>query len=290
MEQVGNQVILKTAIGPYEHATPLKDGRVTSPRVKLDHAEVSPVNRAFAPMCNDLAFDVSEMALVTYVLARAMDRPLVGLPVVMMRQPALSMVACLKDSELRTARELEGKVIGVRAYTQTTGVWARGILHDTCGLDLDALRWVTFEPAHVNGYQDPPNVTRAAEAKTLLGMLLGGEIDAALGLEPGAHPDLRPVMSDAADIERAWSEKTGVTPINHMAVVQRAVLERYPWVRDELLGLFEAGRQEALRHSAAPPSYGLEPNRAAIELGARYAYEQHVAPEPYSADDLFGAG
>src|SRR5262245_4942477 len=128
-------LLLKTAIGTYPHTRPLKDGRVTSARVCLDHVEVVPANRAFRPMVNQLAFDVSELALVTLILARASKRQILGVPVILMQQSAYGMLMVARDSPLRDPRQLEGRTIGVRAYTQTTGVWLRGMLHDQFGLD-----------------------------------------------------------------------------------------------------------------------------------------------------------
>src|ERR1041385_863803 len=127
---------LKTAIGTYPHTVPLKDGSVTNPRVCLDHVEVVPANRAFRPMVNQLAYDVSEMALVTLILGLAFDRALRGVPVILMQQSAYGMLLVRGDSQLRDPLQLQRKRIGVRAYTQTTGVWLRGLLHDQFGLDL----------------------------------------------------------------------------------------------------------------------------------------------------------
>lgn len=115
-------------MGSYAYTLPLKDGRVGSPRLELDFVDVWPANRAFRPMVNQLAYDVSELALVTYLLARALDRPIVSVPVVLMQQSAYRMLLCRTDSPLRDARDLAGKTIAVRAYTQTTGVWLRGEL------------------------------------------------------------------------------------------------------------------------------------------------------------------
>src|SRR3981081_4022367 len=125
---------LKTAIGTYPHTRPLKDGTSSSPRVCLDHVEVVPANRAFRPMVNQLAFDVSEMALVTLLLGKASDRQLVGVAVIRRQQTAYGMLLVRHDSLLRDPRDLAGRTIGVRAYTQTTGVWLRGMLADQFGL------------------------------------------------------------------------------------------------------------------------------------------------------------
>lgn len=275
---------LTTVVGAYPHTAPLRDGRVTSPQVHLEHVSVEPVNRAFRPMANNLIYDVSEMALVTLMLARSMDRPLRALPVVLMRQSAHAMLSVRADSSLRDAADLTGRTIGVRAYTQTTGTWLRGILQDQFAVDLAQLRWVTFEPAHVDGYDDPPNCQRAPSGRTLLEITLAGGVDAAIGLEP--HPELRPLLPPAA--EQEWLQQTGVQPINHVLVVKEQLVQQEPWLTSELYLLFQRARQRSLvEDHARPAEYGLETNRAAIERLAHYAHQQGIVPTVYRAAELF---
>jgi 4,5-dihydroxyphthalate decarboxylase len=278
---------LSTAIGSYAYTRPLKDGTVTSPRLTLEHKNVVPANRAFRPMVNDLAYDVSELALVTLLLARASQRPLVGIPVILMQQSAYAMLLVRQDSPLREPRDLEGRTIGVRAYTQTTGTWLRGMLHDQFDVNLDTLNWVTFEPAHLDGFVDPPNARRAPEGKTLAGMLRSGEIDAAAGLEPGDHPDLRPLIANPQAADDEWLRQTGIRPVNHSMVVRRDIVEAHPWVADALYGLVVEAKQRA--GVPAPPD-GLEPNRGALALLARYAFEQHITPRTVTPEELYSIG
>jgi 4,5-dihydroxyphthalate decarboxylase len=278
------QLTLKTAIGTYPYTRPLKDGTVSSPRVCLTHVEIVPANRAFRPMVNQLAYDVSELALVTLLLAKAVGRPIVGVPVVLMQQSAYPMLLVRHDSPLRHPRDLEGKTIGVRAYTQTTGTWLRGMLHDQFRLDLDTLTWVTFEPAHVDGFVDPPNARGAPQGAALAQLLRGGEIDAAAGLESAQYPDLRTLMPDAAEAEADFIRQTGIRPINHTLVVRRDLADAHPWLAQELFGLVRAAKQAA--GGQAPPD-GLEVNRGALTLLARYAFEQHITPRPLTAEELF---
>jgi 4,5-dihydroxyphthalate decarboxylase len=275
---------LKTAIGTYAYTRPLKDGTVSSPRLCLDHLDIVPANRAFRPMVNQLAYDVSELALVTLLLAKAVGRPIVGVPVVLMQQSAYPMLLVRRDSPLQHPRDLEGKTIGVRSYTQTTGTWLRGMLHDQFRLDLDTLSWVTFEPAHVDGFVDPPNTQSAPHGATLADMLRQGEIDAAAGLESAHYPDLRTLMPDAAEAEADFIRQTGIRPINHTLVVRRDLADVQPWLRQELFNLVRAAKQAAA--GDAPPD-GLEVNRGALTLLARYTFEQHVTPRPLTAEELF---
>jgi 4,5-dihydroxyphthalate decarboxylase len=274
---------LKTAIGSYPHTVPLKDGSITSARVCLEHVEVAPANRAFRPMVNQLAYDVSEMALVTLMLGKTRGRALTGVPVILMQQTAYGMLLVRQDSPLRDPRDLTGKTIGVRAYTQTTGVWLRGMLHDQFGLDLESVRWVTFEAAHVDGFADPPNCQRAPERTTLAGLLREGWIDAAAGLEPTEHADLRTLLPNAVDADQAWIAETGVRPVNHTLVVRSQLARQHPWLGDELYAMVGAAKQMA---RSGPPD-GLEINRASLTLLARYAFEQHITSRQLTVEELF---
>jgi 4,5-dihydroxyphthalate decarboxylase len=275
---------LKTAIGTYPHTRPLKDATVTSQLLCLDHVEVTPANRAFRPMVNQLAYDVSELALVTLILAKALDKQLVGIPVVLMQQSAYGMFAVPSTSPLRDPRQLAGHTIGVRAYTQTTGVWLRGMLHDQFGLDLESLSWVTFESAHVDGFLDPPNVRRAPDGANLVAMLRSGQIDAAAGIDLALHPDLRTLIPDAELVEADWIRHTGIRPINHTLVVRGDVASAHPWVGDELFRLVQAAKSAA---GTDAPVDGLEVNRGPLTLLARYTFEQHITPRTLTAEELF---
>jgi 4,5-dihydroxyphthalate decarboxylase len=276
--------IFTTAIGSYPYTRPLKDGTVTSPRLQLDHKEVVPANRAFRPMVNQQAYDVSELALVTLMLAKACQRPIIGVPVVLMQQSAYAMLLVRRDSLLSRPRDLEGRTIGVRSYTQTTGTWLRGMLHDQFGVDLSSLSWITFEPAHVDGFDDQPSARRAPDGKTLAGMLRDGEIDAAAGLEPADHPDLRTLFQNPRDIDRDWLNQTGVSPINHTLVVKRDVVMENPWITGELYDLVV----KAKRHVGGDtPPDGLERMRGALALLARYAFEQHITPHTFMPEELY---
>jgi 4,5-dihydroxyphthalate decarboxylase len=279
-------LVLRTAIGSYPHTRPLKDGTIGSPRLSLDHVAVVPANRAFRPMVNQLAYDVSELALVTLLLARAMGRPLVGVPVVLMQQSAYGMFAVRRDSPLHDPRQLVGRTIGVRAYTQTTGVWLRGMLGDQFGLDLDRLNWLTQEVAHVDGFVDPSNARGAPDGANLVELLRTGQIDAAAGIELAGYPDLRTLIPNAEQVEADWIRHTGIRPINHTLVVRQDVVSAHPWVIDELDKLIRASKRAA---DADAPVDGLDENRAALALLARYTFEQHITPRTLTAEELFPA-
>jgi 4,5-dihydroxyphthalate decarboxylase len=276
-------LILRTALGKSPLVRALKEGAVSSDRVGFDFVEVDPVTRAFRRMTRAMEFDLCEIALTTHAQAHAYGKPITALPVVLLSGLHHRALVCRRDSPLRGPADLAGKRIGVRAWSQTTGVWVRGVLHDEYGVAHDAMSWVTEEDAHVQEFSDPPFVERIASGQDLRAMLLSGEIDAAVALAGLDPAQIRTVIPDADAAAAAWQRKTGVYPINHVVVVKDALLATHPWLADELMRLFSASRQ--LVDNAVP--YGIAANRPAIELLMRYAAEQKLIPRAYSVDELF---
>jgi len=273
---------MQIAIGTYDHTRALKDGTVSLPDVSIDFVEVSPITRAFRHMATRQAYDVSEMALATYFLARVYDKPIVGLPIVLVRSNLLPGLVTAESSPVSDPRELAGKTLGIRSYSQTSGVWVRGILADAYGLDLASLNWVTFEGAHVDEYQDPPNVSRAPSDANLADMVKSGELAAAVGVPVGEG--LRTLIRDAARAEADWASRSGVRTVNHIVAVKTDLVDRDPQLPRKLTDLFERARGS---DGASVPPIGIEPNRKAFETLARYAHEQGITPRLLSVDELF---
>jgi 4,5-dihydroxyphthalate decarboxylase len=290
-------LVLHAALADYPHVRALKDWTVTSDRLRFAFADVPNITRAFRRMVRTLDFDVCEIALTTLAQAHAFGKPITGLPVVVMRGFHHAALVCRQDSALRGPADLIGKRVGVRAWSQTTGVWLRGILRDEYGVDHRAITWVTEEDAHVQEYADPTNVVRAPSGRGLTAMLLDGEIDAGIALRGLDAAPVRPVIPDAAQQQAAWFRKTGAYPVNHVVCVKAALLAAHPWLAAELMRLFHAAK--AVSHEPPnearfaplvgddPLPYGLEANRAGIALCLRYAAEQGLVPAVYRPEDLF---
>src|SRR5216683_6125314 len=231
---------MQIAIGTYDHTKGLKDGSVSTPGVAFEFVEVAPITRAFRSMAAEQAYDVSEMALATYMLAKVYDKPIVGLPIVLVRSSLLPGLVTATNSPITDPRELNGKTLGIRSYTQTSGVWVRGILQDGFGLDLGSLKWVTFEGAHLDEYQDPPNVSRASSDKNIADMVKSGELAAAIGV-PLAD-GLRTLIPDAAKAEADWALKSGVRTVNHIGTVKKPLVPANRRLVQELTELFDRAR------------------------------------------------
>jgi 4,5-dihydroxyphthalate decarboxylase len=271
---------LATAVGKYPHTAALLDGRITSSLLRLQFADFPTINRAFAPMLRAERFDVCEMAIASFLQAKAYGKPLVLMPVVLaarFQEPAL---LCLAESDIRSPRDLAGRRVGVRAYSQTTGVWLRGILADSYNLTPQEISWVTFEDAHVAEYRDPPWTERAPAGANPLGMLRQGELDAVIvGNELPDDPALRSVFADPDAAAAAFLRAQGVMPINHMLIVRGALAAQRPDLLQELLGMFRAaaGAVPAAPGAAAVAWPATQLN-SALELAARYCEQQGLLP------------
>src|SRR5882757_1787472 len=189
-----DKVKLFTLMGSYPNAMALKDGRINSDLVELDFADVKVSNTAFKPLVREAKFDLAEIAIVTYLQAKAYGKPYVLIPATVVGRGQHHTIAYNPERGALKASDLTGKRVGVRAYTQTTGAWVRGFLADDYGVDPLKVQWVTFEDPHVAEYKDPEFVTRAAADKSLTQMLLDGEIDAAIVGDKMPDPRLKPLI------------------------------------------------------------------------------------------------
>ena len=292
-------ITLHSAIADYPHIRALKDGSVTSDRLRFEWETVEPITRAFRRQVRTGDFDLCEIALTTHAQAHANGKGITALPVVVMRGFHHAALVCPVGSSLRGPEDLVGKRVGVRAFSQTTGIWVRGILLEEYGVDHRAITWVTSEDAHVLEYADPPNVVRIAPGRDLRTMLLAGEIDAAIALPGLDAAKVRTVIPEAAAAAAAWFRKTGAYPVNHILCVKESLLAAHPGLAGELYGMCMAAKAAATeppaeaRYGAViggdPLPYGLEANRIGIEFCLRYAAEQGLVSEVYRPEVLFAA-
>ncbi|WP_376097600.1 ABC transporter substrate-binding protein [Roseomonas sp. CCTCC AB2023176] len=264
---------LSVAIGRYNHSAAALDGGVASPLV-LHDAGIKPISRAFAPMVREGRFEVSEMAIATFLMAKAWGKPLVLLPVVMAARFQEGALLCRADGPVRAPGDLRGRRVGVRAYSQTTGLWLRGTLQHEHGVAPDGIRWVTFEDAHVAEYADPSFVERAPPGSDLLALLKDGTLDAAIfGNDTPDDRALRPVFPDVAAAGEAFRTRHGFVPVNHLLVLRRDVAESRPDIAAELVRLFNGTTRAALN--------------PAIELAIRFSAEQDLLPRPLTTDEVW---
>jgi 4,5-dihydroxyphthalate decarboxylase len=267
----------------------LKEGTIRSSAVTLDLIDMKPVYRAFKPMVRDVAFDISELAIVTYLQAKAFGKPIVLLPAVVVGRFQHHCMLYNADRGTLNPRDLVGHRVGVRSYTQTTGVWLRGLLANDYGVDIDRVHWVTFEDAHVAEFSDPPGVERVSGDKDMKQMLLAGELDAAIfGTELPGEPQLKSVIPDPQAAARAWYERHQTAQINHMVVVSESLAKSRPDAVRQVYDLLLQAKQ------AAPASdgidltpFGIAACRPALQIIIDYALQQQLVRRRPTVEELF---
>jgi 4,5-dihydroxyphthalate decarboxylase len=269
---------LRTLLGDHACTAALKNGSIKSDLVEFDFADFSPTHKGFKPMVREGAFDVSEMAIVTYLMAKNFDKPMVLLPDVVMARFQHGHAFYNARHGVLTPADLNGKRVGIRSFTTTTGAWLRGILANDYGVDLNSIDWVTFEDAHVAEFVD--TTKRAPAGKQIVQMLVDGELDAILG-EKVEHPDLTPLFADVKAEEARWFAKHAVRPINHMVVVKQELSDRHPEIVREVHRLLSEAA------STANARFGAAEMRHSLECITEYAAQQGLIARQFAVGELF---
>ena len=317
---------LKIAIADYGHTRALKSGQVPIKGVDADFVQVVPIIAAFRRMVRDVEFDVCEMAPTTYMIARTRGAPYTALPIFLMRRFHHGGFVVRPDANVRAPKDLEGKKVGVRAYSVTTGVWTRGIFVNEYGLDSAKVTWVVDDEEHVTTLKLPPNVIHAGPGQSLQSMMASGEIQAGFtgpagvgrsgppianwdmnaptGGDTGVYPEL---IANVEQVETDWFRRTGILPIHGLIVVKDELVGRHPWLPRALMDAFTAAKQpylEELRRGkddsaedkryrkfstlmSDPLPYGISANRASIEALVTYALQQELIPSRPRLEDVF---
>ncbi len=288
----------------------LKNGTEKPDGFELEFEEVPVLVQAFRRMVRGLEWDVCEMAITTYICAKAHGKAFTALPVFLVRGFHHNAIVYNTKSGIRTPKDIEGRRVGVnRGYTVTTGVWVRGILQDEFGVDLSKVTWVLSGDEHVAEYRPPSNVIPMRPGTTLEEMLISGEIDAVVGVEI-ASPEIAPLIPNPDDTAYEALKTRGLYPINHLVVVKDELLAKYPDLAADLFGAFARSKQlyvDKLRAGsianpdstdrmyskvleitgADPLPYGIEPNRATIETLLDHAISQSIIDERPAIKSLF---
>jgi 4,5-dihydroxyphthalate decarboxylase len=317
---------LKIAIGSYGHTVPIKVGDIPIEGVDADFVEVTPIIQAFRRMVRDVEFDICEMAPTTYMIARARGAPYIALPIFVMRRFHHGGFVVRPDAGIRTPKDLEGKSVGVRAYSVTTGVWTRGIFVNEYGLDSSRVTWVVDDEEHVASLKLPPNVVHAPKGKSLQSMMASGEIQAGFtgpagvgragppignwdmnapsGGATSVYPEL---FTDVEDIEADWFRRTGIYPIHGLIVVKDEHIARYPWLARSLMNAFVAAKRPYLEQlklgrgdrpednryrsfislMSDPLPHGMAANGPSIEALVTYALQQDLISSRPKLDQVF---
>jgi len=291
MSNESNVLVLRTLLGDYPNTLALKKGEVRPKGIAFDFADVKAPSTAFKDVVRQLKYDVAELAIVTYLQAKAHGKPLVLLPAVVVGMLPHPFLVYNAERGHITPTDLKGRRVGIRAYSVTTTAWIRGVLQNDCGVDLDSIKWVTFEDPHVAEYQDPPTAERAPAGKQLVKMLLDGEIDAGVVGGPDLkEPRFRSVIPNPNEAAQAWCQRHGAVPINHMVVVKESLAKSNSEVVKEIYRVLRASKQAAATASTFDPvQFGVEHVRPSLELIIKYSVQQKLIPRRFEVNELFDA-
>lgn len=300
---------LKTVTRTQGNNEALKNGTVRPRTFDAEFEEVPVLVDAFRRMVRGLEFDICEMAITTYICARAHGKRFTAVPVFLVRAFHHGAILCNTKAGIRTPKDLEGKKVGVnRGYTVTTGVWARGILQQEHGVDLGKITWVLSGDEHVVEYRPPANVVPIAPGKKIADMLVSGELAAAIGVEVN-HPDVKPLIPNALEAGLQALRQRGHYPINHTVVIKDDLLNAHRDLAPDVFDAFAQAKQLYLRRLKAgqiekptdvdelhrrvmeitgdPLPYGIAPNRRVIEELIEHALAQRIITRPVTVEDLF---
>src|SRR6202167_6722468 len=323
---MADQPRLKIAIGDYGHTRAVKSKAVPIDGVDADFIQVVPIIGAFRRMVRDLEFDICEMAPTTYMIARARGAPYIALPIFLMRRFHHGGFVVRPDSGIKVPKDLEGRSVGVRAYSVTTGVWTRGIFVNEYGLDSSKVTWVVDDEEHVATLKLPPNVVHAPEGESLQSMMKSGEIQAGFAGPAGVGRSGPPISgwdkaSEAAaaagtypglianveQVETDWFRNSGIYRIHGLIVVKDKHIKRYPGLARSLMNAFVAAKKPYLDElkkgggdspgdkryrgflslMGDPLPYGMAANRPSIEALVTYSLQQELIPSRPQLDQVF---
>ncbi|GAA3586949.1 hypothetical protein GCM10022419_081470 [Nonomuraea rosea] len=242
---------------------------------QVERLDVRPVHKAARGMIGQGSVDICELPIVTLLQAVAHDHPVILLPVTMLgRAQHQTLVTC---GDL-TVEDVQGRSVGVRSWSQTTGVWMRGFLAEQYGVDLRKVDWVVYEGGHVDEQHDPSWVRRAPEGARLQADFLGGSLDfGIMGNELPADDRIRTAIPDAAQVAAAWTERSGFLPLNHVVGVSEKAAREHSGA---VLAAYDAMRE------ITSDAVGFEALRGAVTKVAAFALEQEVVPRPVAFDEL----
>jgi len=320
-----SRLALTFAACRYDRLEAIREGNVTIEAVDLTCLTLKSGRDVFDRMVGGQEFDVAELSASEFISLTGLgDCPFVALPVFPSRVFRHGYIFINTRAGIRTAKDLEGKRVGLPLYTQTAAIWARGHLAHQFGVDLDSIRWVQGAVEHTGTHGKPhaPLLLRPvaieqnASGASLAELLARGEIDALIGSRKpemfGRHPDIARLFQDYRAQERELYKNAKIFPIMHLIAIRRELHERHRWLATSLYDAFVESKRRArarMRYAGSLAvmlpwlqseieeideifggdawPYGVDPNRSTLEALVQYMVEQYFIPKPIPIEDLF---
>jgi 4,5-dihydroxyphthalate decarboxylase len=306
---------LTLSVADYHRTRPLLKGDVKFDGINPSFHKAASGEACLRPVYEE--FDVAEMSLSWYAMARCRNEPVYALPIFPMRMFIQPYIYCGANSGIGKPRDLIGKRVGMDRYRLTVGLWARGILDEHHGVKPGQIRWFTSEPEGA-GFQAPADVDLTVAGEDVENMLLRGDVDALISPNVpksfrAGDPRIRRLFEPCRRAVEQYFAATGIFPITHTLVVREELLEREPWIVDSLAKGFEAAdafcrseydypkrllfptaqlilEEEEQRFGRNPWQEGLAPNAPVLDKFMQYAAAQGYTPRVLSIVEAFWPG
>ena len=312
-----SRITLTIACDDFDHIRALMDGTVKPQGIDLVFITELTNPERHGRMVRDLAFDVCELNIPTYLIARDHGAPITAFPVFLFRKFRHGNVYINPQAGIATPKDLIGKRIGCPTMQPASNVWINGILQEHYAVPFRSQTWVV-ERDEDAAFTPPADIRieRLPRGKSVVSMLLNGELPALMTPQtpkPLLDGDKRitRLFPDYVEQERAYFKATGIFPIMHVTAIKQEIVDRYPWVPMMLCRAFEEAKRVAYQRMANvrvvplpwfgahweneralfgpdPWTYGLgDANRKTLETVIRYAHEQGMIASPPPVDALF---
>ena len=307
---------LSLMLADYHRTRPLLNGEVTAKGIKLQPRRAESGEACMRPVYEE--FDIAEMSLSWYMMARCRNEPVIALPIFPLRMQIHPYIFCGVASGIEGPEDLKGKRIGMDEYRLTVGLWARGILREYHGVQPEDCKWFTSSPERAD-YQPPAGVNITVVNEPTEALLLRGEIDALIppNIVPSFRakdPRIRRVFKNPRTTVNEYFRKTRIFPITHTLVVRQSLFDEHPWLVSSLLNAFTEAEKvcrksyDYAKRSAFPSAvlileeeeevFGKDPwahglthqNQVVLDKFVQYAEEQGYIPYRPQLSDLFAPG
>jgi 4,5-dihydroxyphthalate decarboxylase len=316
------QLKLTLALAHYDRHVPFIDGSVRPEGIDLEVLLVgqsSPLQHGadrHERMLQKREFDICELSLSSYLMARSRGMPFTAIPVFPRRLFSFSQMWVNRRAAIRSPADLVGRKVGLSTFQTTLSVLAKGDLQSEYGVPWREIHWVVAKEETIP-FKPLPGVRidLVPPGKKIGEMLEAGEIDALFMPHPpkealAGSPAIGRLFSDAKKADLDYFRKNGFYPIMHVVAFKDEVLRQHPWVAQSLMAAFQRAKEICMEYYDDPNwsrlawgrhlfeeerallgddpwPYGVAKNRANLERFIGYSLDQGLIERRLSVEELF---